>query len=138
MNLTKNFTVEELQYSSTAIKHNIDNTIPYYLRDNAQAVAELAQQIRDVWGAPLKVNSGYRCPKLNKLVGGASNSDHVYAAALDLNAGSKEKNKQLFKTIQNIKGLKWRQLIDEYNYSWIHISINHENNSYKNNQILHI
>lgn len=104
--------------------------------NNLQALAELLEKIREVWNAPIQINSGYRSPELNKKVGGAKNSDHVYAAAADITVGTKNLNKELFRTIRSIPGIQWRQLIDESDYTWVHISINHDKNSYKNNQIL--
>ena len=74
---TKNFSVDEL-----ACK---DGTpVPYDLYENAQAICERAQKLRNLLGISLQVNSGYRTKSYNKKVGGAESSLHVEARALDL------------------------------------------------------
>lgn len=74
---TKNFTQAELENSTKASKNKIDNRIPTELLGNAQELLNGLQQIRDALGKPIKITSGYRCEKLNKLVGGVSNSSHL-------------------------------------------------------------
>lgn len=79
MNLTENFTLEELVHSDTANAKGIDNTPTQEIIDNLKELAEnVLQPIRDKWGKPLIVNSGYRCKKLNKAVGGVSTSQHCF------------------------------------------------------------
>ena len=73
-----------------------------------------------MYGKPITVNSGYRCPKLNDAVGGAKNSQHMRGEAADITAGSKMENKRLFELIWD--NLPFDQLIDESNYSWVHVS----------------
>ena len=143
MQLTKNFKLEEFEKSSTAIKYHIDNTISEKYMNNVQKLAEILQIIRDAWDAPIKINSGYRCKELNVKVGGSKTSDHLYAAAADITTLSDkpENNKKLFiliKSLIDLGKIQCRQLIDEFSYNWIHISINHENNKFKNSQILHL
>lgn len=142
MKITNNFSLEELYASSTAKKKGIDNTPSTKVIRYLEALANnVLQPIRDEWQAPIKVNCAYRCQKLNSAVGGAKNSDHLFGAAADITVGSKEKNKQLFTLILSMvkQGkLKCRQVIDESNFSWIHVSINNEYNKYKDNQILHL
>lgn len=143
MQLTTNFQLEEFEKSATADKYKISNKIPEKYMNNVQKLAELLQVIRDEWQSPIKINSGYRCKELNAKVGGSKTSDHLYAAASDITtkSDSPEDNKKLFlliKSLIDLGKIECRQLIDEYNYNWVHISINHENNKYKNNQILHL
>ena len=142
MNLSKNFTLEELTKSVTGQKYNIDNTPDAECLSNLKNLCDnILQPIRDEWKQPIIVTSGYRCPLLNKRVGGAKNSDHMYGAAADIKTNSRQNTRLLFnliiKLIQKQK-IICRQLIDEHNYSWIHISINHNKNPYKVNHILHI
>ncbi|MBO6271638.1 hypothetical protein J6O48_02525 [bacterium] len=71
------------------------------------------------------------------------NSDHVYGCAADIHTVSDKPsdNKKLFDLIIKLKNegkIKCRQIINEYNYNWIHVSINNRFNSYKVNQVLHI
>ena len=75
------------------------------------------------WGQPIIVDSGYRCPKLNKAVKGAANSQHLLGQAADILTlkDIPAENKKLFDLIQRLK-LPYDQLIDEYGYNWIHVS----------------
>lgn len=143
MQITKNFSYEELVNSSTADRLKIKNIPNSKERENLITLCEtVLQPIRDAWGKPIVVNSGYRCKELNKAVGGASNSDHLYGSAVDIHTkeNTKTENKKLFDKIVSLsKGkLHCRQIIDEYNYKWIHVSVNHDKNKLKNNQILHL
>lgn len=143
MQLTTNFSLEEFEKSSTANKYKITNKIPEKLMENTKKLANVLQVIREEWKAPIKVNSGYRSKALNTKIGGAKNSDHLYSAAADITSVSDtiEDNKKLFLLIQsliNAGKIEVRQLIDEYNYNWVHISINHNKNTNKHNQILHL
>jgi hypothetical protein len=77
--------------------------------------------VRELWGAPLRVNSGYRSPALNAAVGGAPSSQHMAGEAADITTGSREGNERLFGLIVS-SGLKFDQLIDERGWSWLHVS----------------
>ena len=107
-NITQNFTLEEYQRSSTADKYKINNIVPPKYKDNMNRVLSLLQVIRDAWGGPIIISSGYRCPELNKKVGGASNSDHVYGAAVDFHtvSNSKEENHKLWNMITSVRDKK--------------------------------
>ena len=127
-------------YSATAERLKLDNTPTEkeveYLRKLAN---EVLQPIRDKWGSPIVVTSGFRSEKVNKAVGGVKNSQHRLGQAADLKIGSKNQNKALFNFILDMikKGeVRVGQLIDEYNYSWIHCSLPREGKT--NNQILHL
>ena len=124
---TKNFTFEELISSSTASRLGIDNTPTQQQKQKLRQLAEkILQPIRDKWGKPIIVTSGYRCPQVNKLVGGVTNSQHALGEACDLKVGGVAENKKLFELIvKMIKDNKIQvgQLINEYNYSWIHVSL---------------
>lgn len=74
---TKNFSQTELERSSRASKAGIDNSIPQKYLDNAQELLNGLQVIRDALGKPIQITSGYRCERLNKLVGGVPNSSHL-------------------------------------------------------------
>lgn len=142
--ITKNFTYEELYKSSTATKYNIDNTPTKKAKEYLYALTEkVLQPIRDEWGAPIIISSGYRSLALNSVVKGVCNSDHIYGCAVDIRTkeNTPKKNKELFTLILSMAKLgkiKCRQIIDEYGYSWIHISINNEYNKHKDNQVVHI
>ena len=78
------------------------------------------EPMRKFWGKPLKVNSFFRSKEVNKAVGGASTSQHLFGEAIDLTTGSKEGNKKLFEWAKS--NIVYDQLINEYDYSWIHVS----------------
>lgn len=141
MSLTDNFTLEEFLHSDVAASSNIDNTPDDFALSNLQALADQLQIIRDKWCAPIIVTSGYRCFRLNKLVGGSSTSQHMCGSAADITTGSKAKNKDLYNLIIHLARnghLKLRQIIDEYDYSWIHVSVNDDKHTYRSNQELHL
>ena len=140
MMLSKNFTLEELTYSATAARKGIDNT-PSEKEINAlkRLCANVLQPIREEYGLPIVITSGYRCKTLNSLVGGAVSSQHRYGEAADMKVGNRTQNKALFDLIvKMIKAGKITvgQLINEYNYSWIHVSLPRLGKP--NNQILSI
>lgn len=144
MQLSKNFSLAEMVASGTAKRMNIDNTPNEEVLGNLTKLAEeVLQPIRDAWGAPVVVSSAYRCPKLNKAVGGVTNSDHKFGCAADIHTLSDKvvDNKKLFDLIVKMAGddkISCRQIIDEYGYNWIHVSINNKYNSKKKNQIVHV
>lgn len=84
--LTKNFSYEEFTESNTAKSRGIDNSLPNQTVKNA--VKELAENIlqplRDAYGKGIRITSGYRCPALNKAVGGSATSAHLMGYAADL------------------------------------------------------
>ena len=74
--ISKNFRYSEFEYSDTAKKHGIDNTLPEELKPRVKALVDnVLQPLRDVWGA-MPINSGYRCRALNEKVGGVESSMH--------------------------------------------------------------
>ena len=84
--LSKNFTWKEFTKSDAASRHHIMNEITdWEVRDNIVALVEnILQPLRDAWGQPLFINSGYRCPELNAKVGGVATSQHVKGQAADV------------------------------------------------------
>ena len=84
--LSKNFSLEEFTASATAEKKDIDNSIKdFHIREALDALVDnVLQPLRDGWGKPLNVNSGYRCDKLNKAVGGVPTSQHCKGEAADI------------------------------------------------------
>ena len=81
------FTISELTASATALREGIDNRpteSAYHLLH--VLVEQLLDPIREAWGKPIVVSSGYRCKELNALVGGAKNSHHMLGCAADITA----------------------------------------------------
>lgn len=137
---TKNFSYDELIASATAKRLGLDNTpTPEEKEKLRQLTEDILQPIRDAWKSPIVVTSGYRSEEVNKAVGGVKTSQHRLGEAADIKVGGKERNRKLFNFIYKLisKGdIKVGQLIDEYSYSWIHISLPRKGK--ENNQILHI
>jgi uncharacterized protein YcbK (DUF882 family) len=131
----KYFTVNELTNSAIAKNKGFYNAPPEPVIKNLILLIEnILDPIRELWGRPLKINSGYRCLELNRYVGSKDTSQHRTGQAADITTGSKEDNKTLFELIKSMK-LPFDQLIDESNYDWIHISYDPSRNR---KQILHL
>lgn len=139
--MAKYFTKEELIGSTIAVARGIDNTPPPAVLPKLAALAnKLLDPVREMWGAPIHINSGYRSPGpkgLNAAVGGAVNSQHIRGEAADITTGSAAGNRQLFNKIveaQKRGAIVFDQLIDEKGYAWLHLSFKATGNR---NQILH-
>lgn len=120
----KYFTIHELTKSATAKRYGISNVPNEEQRLNLKKLVEnILDPLRERWGAPIIVDSGYRCPRLNTIVKGSSTSQHLLGQAADIHTVSDdpEENKKLFNLIINMH-LPYDQVIDEYNYNWIHVS----------------
>ena len=125
----KYFSIAELTKSSTAIKKKINNTPTKEVENNLnQLIDNILDPLREAWGQPIIVGSGYRCEALNKAVGGAAHSQHKLGQAADIHtkSDSAEDNKKLFELIKQLK-LPFDQLINEYKYIWIHVSYSPRN-----------
>ena len=132
----KYFSLKELTESDTATRKGIDNTPDAIVKANLTAlVANVLDPLREAYGKPIVVNSGYRCEKLNKLVGGAKKSQHLTGQAADIRSVSRSvaENKKIFNLVVKL-GLPYDQLIDEYGYKWVHVSYNKKGNR---KQIIH-
>ena len=81
--LTPHFTLKELTASNKAKALKIDNTPSPEILENLKALSLALEMIRSVCGKPLKISSGYRCPALNKAVGGSPTSAHTLGYAAD-------------------------------------------------------
>lgn len=113
----KYFTIKELSNTNTGLP----NIPPYEVQKNLEALVEnVLDPLRAKYGKPICVNSGYRSSAVNTKVKGAKNSDHLYGFAADITAGNKVENKKLFELIRD--NFEYKQLINEYNYSWVHVS----------------
>ena len=125
----KYFSLYELTRSDTAKRMGYDNTPTEQITRNLQdLVTNVLDPLRLAWGRPIKVTSGYRCPKLNKKVGGAASSQHMYGQAADITTMSDhpDDNMELLKLLIELK-LPFDKLISEYvdekgRPNWIHVS----------------
>lgn len=120
-NISPHITYEEATRSQTAIRHKIDNTPDEDTLNRMEIVAKACfEPIREWYGRPLRVSSFYRCEELNKKIGGSKTSQHVKGEAIDIDTGSREENEKIFNWAK--LNLKYDQLINEYDFSWVHIS----------------
>ncbi len=130
----KYFTIKELCKSSTATAKGIDNSPnSEIVKHLEQLIDNILDPLREQYGKPIIVSSGYRCPALNKALGGSKTSQHMLGLAADITVGTPAKNKELFDLIQKTD-LPFDQLIDEKKFSWIHISFSKN----PRKQILHL
>ena len=126
----KYFTITELCYSNTANRLGIINKCRQEHLTNLIALVEnILDPLRDWYGKPVSISSGYRCPALNKAVKGSATSQHMNGQAADIDTGNRQQNKLLFDYIQ--KNLSFDQLIDESNFAWIHVSYQVDDNNRK-------
>jgi len=121
----KYFSTKEFEYSTTAAARGIDNSIPDEARANIRTLVDtVLDPLRETWGKPIIVTSGYRCPALNKAVNGAATSHHLKGMAADITAGNVADNRRLYKLIQKLR-LPYTQLIGaKYKFRWLHIGYN--------------
>ena len=119
--IMKYFTIDELSRSDTARRMGINNTPTDDIIDSLSDLVEnVLDPAREKLGEPITINSGYRCFKLNKAVGGVPTSQHTTGEAADLTTGDREENRRLFEIIRD--NLQFDQLINEHDYDWIHVS----------------
>ncbi len=132
MNLSANFTLKELTKSDTATRLGIDNTPDEAVIESLRLLCEnILQPVRDHFGKPVKISSGYRSPELNSspAVGGSKTSDHCKGQAVDFEIDGVP-NPELAEWIES--NLKYSQLILEFytqgqpNSGWVHASFNPE------------
>lgn len=119
------FTLAELTKSETAARHKIDNTPPAAIIKNLQyGVDMILDPLRRIYGKPIKINSGYRCPQLNKLVGGVSNSWHQEGNAADIHIESADEAKILFSNLQKLPSVDTVLFEHSKTAQWLHVQWN--------------
>ena len=128
LELSKNFTLKEFLESKTARLHSIYeqwDPLPGVV-ENLRALCEhLLQPIRDAIGGPIIISSGWRCPRLNELVGGVGNSWHLSGRAADCEFDND--NQRIINVVRELK-IDFDQMIDEEHLRWVHLSYDHYNN----------
>lgn len=127
MQLSKNLSLKEAIKSNTATRLGISNTPEDWEVKNLVGVAEnIFQPIRDYFGVPIGISSGYRSKELNKAIGGSKYSQHMIGEAIDIDADiyGKVTNAQIFNYVK--ENLVWDQMIwefgDDEEPDWVHIS----------------
>jgi len=124
MRLTAHFTLAEFTRSESAKRHGVSNQpTPEHIQNIKILCERVLEPIRMKFG-PLILSSGYRSKVLNHYIGGSLKSQHCEgkAADLDMDGVDGVTNKEIFEYIKN--ELEFDQLINEFNYSWIHVSYN--------------
>lgn len=126
MKLTEHFTLEEMTRSATANANKIDNTPSQPIIDWLQYLCiNVLEPLRTHIQRPISISSGYRCPRLNTLVGGVGKSQHMYGQAADIRILSKEDGDKIFAY------LKCNKFVSKALYErskstgarWIHVSV---------------
>ena len=97
----KHFTLKEFSHSDTAVSLGIDNTIPKECEERIRHLVHcVLDPLREHWGLPIRVTSGYRCPELNEEVNGVEGSYHMDGCAADITATDPERNVELMSLIR--------------------------------------
>lgn len=128
----KYFTFAEFEYSETAKLRGIDNTIPDEYKENIKEFVEnLLDELREKWGSPIRITSGYRSESLNRVLNGSKTSAHTIGYAADIQPVN-GKMKDFMKFVEEfLQDKEWDQCIWEKmkcgSCQWVHLS-------YKNRQ----
>ena len=129
MRLSKNFVLSEIIRSNTAKRLGISNEpTKEHLKNLQRIITSIIQPMRDDIG-PIRISSGYRNPSLNRAIGGSISSQHCKGQALDLQFWDvgEMNNKTIYNWIID-SGLEFDQMINEFDYSWIHLSLRKKDN----------
>jgi len=129
MRLSKNFVLSEITRSNTAKRLGLSNEpTKEHLENMQRLISNLIQPMRDSIG-PIRISSGYRSKALNRAIGGSTKSQHCKGQALDLQfwEGGKMNNKAIYDWILD-SGLEFDQMINEFDFAWIHISLKKDKN----------
>jgi len=141
MKLSKNLSLSEVTKSNTAMRRGIDNSPTEAHIENLKYVAEkVFQPIRDHFGVPIYISSGYRSQALNEAIGGSPRSFHSHGMALDLDQDGRNRgvsNADVFYYIK--ENLPYTELIwefgDDKNPNWVHVAIAKGREDEKNTKI---
>ena len=123
MRISKHVNLKELTKSDTALRLGISNEpTDEHLENLKRVVNNCFEPLREYFGVPIGISSGYRSEALNKAVKGSLTSQHCKGEALDIDADiyGQITNKDIFDWIKD--NLEFDQLLNEYNYSWVHVS----------------
>ena len=122
MKLSEHLELSEVIRSESAKRNGISNMPTAEHIENFKILAtKVFEPIREHFGVPIRISSGYRSSELNKCVGGSATSQHSSGEAIDIDQDQTTiANKQVFEYIRD--NLAFDQLINEFNYAWIHVS----------------
>lgn len=119
------FELNEFLYSDTALKNKIPNLPSFQIVENIKMMIPLLNGLREIWGSSIIVSSGYRCPELNKKVGGSSTSAHLMGFAVDLVPSNGKMNEFIECCKRYFKDKVFDQIIIESSGSsrWVHFGL---------------
>jgi hypothetical protein len=122
MKLSTHLDLSEIIRSDSAKRNGISNMPTQEHIENFKILAtKVFEPIREHFGVPIRISSGYRSAELNKCIGGSATSQHSTGEAIDIDQdGTTITNKQVFDYIKD--NLAFDQLINEFNYGWVHVS----------------
>lgn len=127
MQLSKNLTLAEVTRSDSAKRRGISNMpTPEHIENFKLLAEKIFQPIREHFGVPIHISSGYRSKELNAAIGGSLTSQHCSGEAIDIDMDGHGSvtNKQIFDYIK--ANLNFDQLIWEFgtdkNPDWVHVS----------------
>ena len=126
MKISEHLDLSELTRSDSAKRNGISNMPTAEHIENLKNLAEnVFEKVRNHFGKPIRISSGYRSKELNAKIGGSSTSQHCTGEAIDIDMdGTDISNKEVFDFIKN--NLIFDQCIAEYptkkNISWVHVS----------------
>lgn len=116
------FNIKEMTKSQTAELYHMDNTPTKEVVENLKKVMYILDMVRVYIGKPILINSGYRCKKLNEMVGGVQNSMHTKGLAADIRTKEKEDINTMFEFLK-INKEKFK-IIELINYkTFIHVGV---------------
>jgi uncharacterized protein YcbK (DUF882 family) len=120
MNLSPNFTLQELTHSDVAVRQGWENNPDANEINNLTRLAELLEQVRGLLGKAIMINSGYRCKQINDAVGSKDTSQHRIGCAADIRVVGMTPDEVVKAVIAS--GIGYDQIIREFD-RWTHISV---------------
>lgn len=120
MKLTDHFSLEEMTASDIAVRHSINNNPSGDIVVNLRRLAEFLEKVRLLLNKPIHINSAYRSPEVNNILGSKPTSQHCYGCAADIKVGGLTPDQVVKAVVKS--DLKYDQVIREFD-SWVHISI---------------
>jgi hypothetical protein len=124
MKISEHLDLSELIRSESAKRNGISNMPTEEHIANFKELAEkVFEPIRNNFRCPIHISSGYRSAALNKVIGGSLTSQHCKGEAIDIDMDGTPNgvtNKMVFDYIKD--NLEFDQLINEFDYSWVHVS----------------
>lgn len=141
--MAKYFTIKEMTSSATAKRLGIDNTPNEEIKGHLEELMALLDKIREAWGSPIVITSGYRCPALNRAVGGSKTSSHMSGYAADMHPVN-GLNKKFLRFVEKFlldNNIPWDQVINEYPDkngvpSWVHLGLYNSSHQQRRQSII--